>query len=482
MQKIYQFRKPMANYQITQDILLRSRFFYEFLTMHDRAVARECRDEYINTLSKVYYSYFKEYSSKLSKLQLDEVADKEDLLGSEDKPKTSLFSSKPTMRNRSTVFTLGNRFAVIETEIEASIIIPHASQKSDLKYSLESIFRSEQFALLDNSCNEYLFLCDFFLAKDKAASEIFAAVLGKTFSLFVKNVENLIQSSYDAIGIFLCIYIIQRYEILAKQRNCLSILSYYDNIMEILWQRFDFVMQLHTNSVSNIDTHKLQSLDVRPHYITRRYAEFSTSLYSINEHLPNPKLNAILSQLQVEVQNFILRLASEFTQRKEQLISVINNYDLMLSVIVERIKEDNNREAQNLKELLNNRINDYVEEVLMPYFGNLICFVKECEIIIEKENFTALKSYETHVNPLIKNFLNDWKKSLDLINQEIMRSFTNFKNGQSILQASLTQLIQYYHRFHKVMSHNAFKHLPIRNEMLSIHHLMVEIKKHKPTF
>ena len=42
----------------------------------------------------------------------------------------------------------------------------------------------------------------------------------------------------------------------------------------------------------------------------------------------------------------------------------------------------------------NNRINDYVEEVLMPYFGNLICFVKECEIFIEKDNLNALKSYE----------------------------------------------------------------------------------------
>lgn len=66
----------------------------------------------------------------------------------------------------------------------------------------------------------------------------------------------------------------------------------------------------------------------------------------------------------------------------------------MLSVITERIKEDN-REAQNLKELLANRINDYVEEVLMPYFGNLICFVKECEILIEKENLSSLKAYES---------------------------------------------------------------------------------------
>ena len=63
-----------------------------------------------------------------------------------------------------------------------------------------------------------------------------------------------------------------------------------------------------------------------------------------------------------------------------------------------------------------------------------------------------------------------------------MRSFTNFKNGQTILQATLTQLIQYYHRFHKIMLHDPFKHLTARTEMLSIHILMNEIKKHKPTF
>jgi hypothetical protein len=140
----------------------------------------------------------------------------------------------------------------------------------------------------------------------------------------------------------------------------------------------------------------------------------------VNECLPNPKLIAILSQIQVEVQNFILRLASEFAQRKEQLISLINNYDLILSVlsvipktkdyfsviylikawiisfstIQERIKEDS-RESQNLRELLTGRVTDYVEEVLMPYFGNLICFVKECELLIERDNISSLKTYES---------------------------------------------------------------------------------------
>lgn len=51
-----------------------------------------------------------------------------------------------------------------------------------------------------------------------------------------------------------------------------------------------------------------------------------------------------------------------------------------------------------------------------------------------------------------------------------------------ISQAALTQLIQYYHRFQKVLSQAPFRSLQIRNELINIHHVMVEVKKHKPTF
>ena len=49
-------------------------------------------------------------------------------------------------------------------------------------------------------------------------------------------------------------------------------------------------------------------------------------------------------------------------------------------------------------------------------------------------------------------------------------------------QAALTQLIQYYHRFQKVLSQPPFKKLTVRSEMINIHHVMVEVKKHKTTF
>ena len=37
---------------------------------HHRQVAREIKDEYIDTMSKIYFSYFKTYISKLLKLQV----------------------------------------------------------------------------------------------------------------------------------------------------------------------------------------------------------------------------------------------------------------------------------------------------------------------------------------------------------------------------------------------------------------------------
>lgn len=36
----------------------------------------------------------------------------------------------------------------------------------------------------------------------------------------------------------------------------------------------------------------------------------------------------------VEVENFVLRVAAEFSSRKEQLIFLINNYDMMLGVLM----------------------------------------------------------------------------------------------------------------------------------------------------
>lgn len=47
-----------------------SRFFYQFLLGNERAVAQELREQYVETMSKIYLSYFKSYTSRLMKIQV----------------------------------------------------------------------------------------------------------------------------------------------------------------------------------------------------------------------------------------------------------------------------------------------------------------------------------------------------------------------------------------------------------------------------
>lgn len=77
------------------------------------------------------------------------MPDKDDLLGAEDAVKRSagFFSSKPSLKNRSTTFTLGNRATILE-QMEAPILVPHAAQDSktakEQRLPYEQLFRSYQ--------------------------------------------------------------------------------------------------------------------------------------------------------------------------------------------------------------------------------------------------------------------------------------------------------------------------------------------------
>uniref|UniRef100_A0A3Q0RD48 Vacuolar protein sorting-associated protein 52 homolog n=1 Tax=Amphilophus citrinellus TaxID=61819 RepID=A0A3Q0RD48_AMPCI len=486
LQKIYSFRKPMTNYQIPQNTLLKYRFFYQFLLANERTVAKEIRDEYVDTMSKIYYSYFKSYSGRLLKVQYEEVADKDDLMGVEDTAKKDIlysFFSKPSLKSRNTIFTLGQRGAILSpAELEGPILVPHTAQRGDSRYPYETLFRSQHYALLDNGCREYLFLSDFFMVAGNSALDLFNSIMGKTLSMFLKSMSTYVSDCYDSIAIFLCIHIILRFRAITAKRNIPALDKYWEAVLELLWPRFELILEMNISSIRNTDPQKLGVLDTRPHYITRRYAEFSSAIVSINQTFPNERTNALLGQLQViEVENFVLKMAAEFPSRRDQLIFLINNYDMMLSVLMERAADDS-KEVEGFQQLLLARTQEFIEEILSPPFGGMIAFVKEAEALMEKGQLERLKNDEARITQLVRGFSSTWKQSVEAMSQDVMRSFTNFKNGTSIIQGALTQLIQYYHGFHKVLNQPTFRSLAVRSELINLHHLMVEVKKHKPNF
>lgn len=183
MEQIYKFRKPMTNYQIPQNAMLKFKFFFEFILSNERGVAQDICNEYIDTMGKIYYSYFKSYSTRLAALKFEEAVSKDDLMGLEDTVTRSIFSKTSSLKNKSTVFSIGDRGDVLNQQLEAPIIVPHAQQKT--RYPYESLFRSEQYALVDNACREYLFVTEFFIVRGPQAQELFNQIMGKTMTMLI---------------------------------------------------------------------------------------------------------------------------------------------------------------------------------------------------------------------------------------------------------------------------------------------------------
>ncbi|KAL1491499.1 hypothetical protein ABEB36_012088 [Hypothenemus hampei] len=471
LEQISKFRKPMTNYQIPQNTLLKYKSHYEFLLLNERNTAEEVCNEYVDTMSKIYYSYFKSYEGRIMKLLFDESTTKDDLMGIEDTASRSLFTNR-SLKHKATVFTIGNRGDVLAQQLEAPIIVPHAESKN--KYSYEAIFRSIQYALVDNACREYLFVSEYFMVQNQAAMQLFSKIMGKTLALLQKNAEVYIGACYDSIAIFLCFHLVLRYKIMCHKRCVPALDDYWDTLESILLPRFEYILRLNINSIRDCDVTKF-NLEKGPHYIARRYAEFSAAIVSISENFPNELITKLLAELQEEVEMFIFRMAGAFTERKDQLIFLINNYDMILNVIMERTR-DNCKEAETFKSRLSAKSGEYAEQILFPHFGEMIQYVKECEHYFEQAKLDELKRMESKSLSIVLNFSETWKKSLEDLNREVLLSFPNLVTGASLLQLALTQLVQYYHRFHKLLAPN------IRSQLVNIHHIMVEMKKYKTQF
>ncbi|GBG65955.1 hypothetical protein CBR_g54934 [Chara braunii] len=156
LQKLYALRKPKTNVQILQqNVLLRHKYLATFLREHGKEIYPEIRNAYVDTMGKVLCAHFKTYIQALMKVQLDLVS-KNDLIAAEDLKTGGLFSrvtSKEVLKNRSAVFSLGDRAAVLK-EIDQPAIIPHIAEGSGQRYPYEVLFRSIHKLLMDTATSE----------------------------------------------------------------------------------------------------------------------------------------------------------------------------------------------------------------------------------------------------------------------------------------------------------------------------------------
>eukprot|EP00040_Diaphanoeca_grandis_P031827 m.191310 g.191310 ORF g.191310 m.191310 type:complete len:698 (+) comp32425_c0_seq1:236-2329(+) len=489
LRKINSVKKPMASLELQQNALLKIKDAFKFLAKHNKPAAIELKKEYIETFSKVHYSYFKTYLARLLKLQHEEMADKDDTMGASDQKQQSglgsLFSSGRPSKSRTSVFTLGDRGAVLN-ELETPILVPHTAKDGkgkDPRHPYESLFRSLHMALRDACAREFLFCVDFFRIKESAAKTFFDDVMDKTLMHLLKAEESHIEVWFDSISVVLCCRILAAYKAELLQKNIPCLETFYTRLLGMLWPRFTQIVALHASSIEAVDAQRLTNMDTRPHYIVRRYAEFSGALLELNDNNNNFKeITDGLSRLRQEVANFILRMAAEFPNRREQLILSINNYDMMISVYAERTTA-RSQESEEFEQLLQSCIREFSEEALQAAFGGIFTFVKDTERALTRASDPgAIRVDESRIQSLIQRFARDWKSAITTMEGDIMKTFTNFKNGTAILQTSLAHLVLMYDRFLAILKNPPFKRNGGWPDLIDKHLVKVEVKKHKTTF
>ncbi|XP_021768788.1 vacuolar protein sorting-associated protein 52 A-like [Chenopodium quinoa] len=473
VQKLYALRKPKTNIQILQQsVLLKYKYVISFLKEHGKEVYTEARAAYLDTMNKVLSAHFRAYIQALEKLQLD-IATSNDLIGVEARG-TSLFSTRrEPLKNRSSVFSLGDRINILK-EIDQPALIPHIAEASSQKYPYEVLFRSLHKLLMDTASSEYLF-CDEFFGEESLFTEIFAG----PFAVIDEHFNTILSNSFDAIGLMLMIRLTHQHQLIMSRRRIPCLDSYLDKVNIALWPRFKMVFDMHINSLRNANVKTLWEDDVRPHYVMRRYAEFTASLIHLNVDYGDGQLEMNLERLRMAVDDLIMKLSTQFLKSKLQSVFLINNYDMTIAVLKEA-GPDGGKIQMHFEEVLKSQTTIYVEELLLEHFSDLIKFVKTRAS--EDQSSTSEKVISvSEVEPLVKDFASRWKDAIELMHKDVITSFSNFLCGMEILRTSLTQLLLYYTRLSecvkKVQGGSA-----LNKDLVSIQLIIHEIRKFSRTF
>ena len=290
----------------------------------------------------------------------------------------------------------------------------------------------------------------------------------------------------------------QRVAMMKRRVPCLD--SFFDRITCLLWPRFKSILDLHLNSLRStslkVHKNKTGADGCHVHYITRRYAELAASILSLcntpsactrDKHAEELILNQ-LALLRQEMVKVLIKMSSQLDIFKNQLIFLINNYDIVLVIFTERkvVGEENGK----FEQLNKNTKRLYVEEELDAFFHDLITYVRPTLSVtvstLPSTNHQAATPNEIlEISAIVTHFAATWKISMDTIHKNILTSFSNFKNGTQILQEVLTQLLLYHTRLVDLIQTrivSASNDNTILQDMVTTQELWTEIKKYCHSF
>ncbi len=510
-------------------------------------------------MGKVLHNLFKTYNVHLLKLQKVIANNKSALIGNENVNVTnstasnivdklgrtfnreSFNKSSKNLNKSSDTFSIGDRDEILR-DVDAPPVIIHVAQAEKTYLPYEAVYRSIQKHLLDSATTEFNFILEFFNTKSYG---IFNTIYEQVLALNISNLEAYLQTSYDNVCIMLLIHLTHFNRMVMQRRRIPCLDAYFDKIMILLWPKFKIIFDLNLMSIIDCDVHKLlsnnnanddnnnsnkkskPSTSTSIHYITRRYVDFTISIYKLYFTIDfnnDERIETNLEVMRNEFNNLLLKIVEEQRTRskatsKSQTIFLINNYDHIVRTYNEtsfnnnhalsststlndgssngnsvdsnnasaNTNVNNNKHLQQYNfftDLLSHQVHSFVEAELNENYKQLIDLVKMIEPLLQQKKHIN-NDVKNSISNVASNFSKTWKNGVKQINQSVLCFFSNFKNGMDILKKVLTQLLLYYTRFQdivkRVYNNNGIVP-PFNKEMVAVHSIIYEIKKYSRTF
>ncbi len=153
--------------------------------------------------------------------------------------------------------------------------------------------------------------------------------------------------------------------------------------------------------------------------------------------------------------DLLARLAKLLGQRKGQLVFLINNYEMVVTVLRDAAADaadpgcagaDRSPTALFFQEQLGSQLQMFVEEELADQFNPLLSFVKRAEAAYKRAEAEGaargvLPQFGPEdAEPVLRDFSMRWKMSIDEIHRSIVASFGSSQRSLDILQRTLSQV------------------------------------------
>ena len=430
LQRIHALRKPRTNLQMIQhNVLSKFKYMNMFLQSHSWPVFEEVQALYVETLSKIYGNYFKAYLGGLAQLE-STPATKYDLLGVEPEKQKSWLDRFSTTTRTVNVFGLGQR-AVLLDDVGADAIVAHEASERKLKFSYEAIFRSVNQYLIDSVTSEWLFCIEWF-----GPNDLFGRIFNIPLQQCLQSITTSVRSSFDCVSLLIMMRINSINKRTMVRRGIPVLVPYFQKMDGLILPRLLEVLAANVQSVQQFTIPPGTIVELRPHFIVRRYAELVTALCVLTQEYKHPDVLTAMNQLREVMVALIDRLALSVQagpkeRARKQQIFTITNIDLILGLL--REKEVVATEVVILEEKMEKTIDQFVQAQLMEFFSPLFNFVKSASggKTVDKESTEAV----------IKSIHKTWKGDVQRLCQSVLQNgFSNFSLAGAICRKLLFEL------------------------------------------